>query len=620
MPVELPCRECPLRELPLFLTHSADELALVQALKQRELRLAAGETLIHEGQTDTPLYTLLDGWAFRFKTLSDGRRQILNFLLAGDFIGVQQKMGEAASHGVTTLTDAVFCVFRRDALWELHRRSPMMGFNTTWLTAREEALVDDTLLSIGRRSAEERIASLLILLFKRAAALQPDGAEAGVPFPLTQQHLADALGLSLVHTNKTLRKLERRGLHRVRDGRLQLLDVKALARLADLYGDGPRDRWCRTTGWCRRQLVRQRARQTGPTLANMTTVRKGQAPPPLTREQFGERFGARFYDPAFDGEREAIGRLEAIAWQALLDGRKAPRTQAAGPGFADPAYEVSVEWLQTRARLQAAQQRWQQAPSRVLLICGAARNDGSCPGEISKTWRLTQAALQVVQELRLEADLLDLSLLTSEYGRRIHPCKGCVATAMPLCHWPCSCYPNHALDQTNDWMAEIYERWVAAHGVIIVAPTYWYQSPSPLKLMIDRLVCADGGNPDPTSTHGKKAVEAKALEQRGWHYPKHLAGRIYGLFVHGDVAGFESQRRNLADWLDWMGLIAAGEAARVDRAIGYYEPYYNSHEALDRDAAVQEEVRNVARAVVASIVELRAGRLQPPALTSPRPK
>src|ERR1039458_2216469 len=79
----------------------------------------------------------------------------------------------------------------------------------------------------------------------------------------------------------------------------------------------------------------------------------------------------------------------------------------------------------------------------------------------------------------IEVDFLDLSLVTSEYGRTIHPCKGCVSTAMPLCHWPCTCYPNHALNQTNDWMAEIYERWVVAHGVIILAPTYWYQSPSP---------------------------------------------------------------------------------------------------------------------------------------------
>ena len=235
---DVPCRECPLRPLPLFLPHSAEELDLLQSLKRREHRASAGETLIQEGQTDAPLFTLLEGWAFRFKTLSDGRRQILNFLLAGDFIGVQQKMGDAAAHGVETLTDALFCVFQRDALWELHRQQPSMGFNITWLTAHEESLVDDTLLSVGRRSAEERIATLLILLFKRAAALQADGGARGVPFPLTQQQVADGLGLSLVHTNKTLRKLERRGLHRIEDGRLVLRDVKALARLADLYGDG----------------------------------------------------------------------------------------------------------------------------------------------------------------------------------------------------------------------------------------------------------------------------------------------------------------------------------------------------------------------------------------------
>lgn len=235
---EVRCSACPLRPLPLFITQTGDELALVQSLKRREVHLRAGETLIHEGQTDAPLFTLRSGWAFRYKTLSDGRRQILTFLLAGDFIGVQQKMGDASAHGVQTLTDAQLCVFQRDALWELHRRSPTMGFNITWLTAHEESMVDDTLLSVGRRSAEERIATLLIILFKRAAALQPDGGKSGVPFPLTQQHIADGLGLSLVHTNKTLRKLERRGLHHIEDATLYLRDVKALTRLADLYGDG----------------------------------------------------------------------------------------------------------------------------------------------------------------------------------------------------------------------------------------------------------------------------------------------------------------------------------------------------------------------------------------------
>ena len=356
----------------------------------------------------------------------------------------------------------------------------------------------------------------------------------------------------------------------------------------------------------------------------MNKPRTGQAPAPLTRTQFKERFNVRFYDPAFEAEREAITRLETIAWEALQDGRKSPITQAAGHGFADPAYEMSVQWLQTRERLQAAQKAWADTatPSRVLLICGSARNDGTCPGEISKTWRLTGLAQAVVESAGMHADVLDLSLITSEYGRNIHACKGCVSSAMPLCHWPCSCYPNHALNQADDWMAEIYERWVAAHAVIILAPTYWYQSPSPLKLMIDRLVCADGGNPDPTTTHGKDVTQAKAIEEQGWDYPKHLAGRVYGVVVHGDVAGVEAHRRNLTDWLDWMGLIAAGATAKLDRYIGYYGPYNTSHEALDEDEDVQEEVRNGARSVVQAVKDLRAGVLSQPDrnLERPRPK
>jgi len=103
-------------------------------------------------------------------------------------------------------------------------------------------------------------------------------------------------------------------------------------------------------------------------------------------------------------------------------------------------------------------------------------------------------------------------------------------------------------------------------------PVYWYQSPSPLKLMIDRLVCADGGNPDPSSTQGKDPEKAKRIELDGWDNPKHLAGRAYGVVVHGDVAGIEDSRRALCGWLDWMGFVESGAKARLDRFIGYYEP------------------------------------------------
>ncbi len=155
-----------------------------------------------------------------------------------------------------------------------------------------------------------------------------------------------------------------------------------------------------------------------------------------------------------------------------------------------------------------------------------------------------------------------------------------------------------------------------------MTPVHWYHAPGVLKLMIDRLVCADGGNPDPTSTGGKDAAQAKALELKGWPYPKHLAGRAYGLVVHGDVAGIEGTRRALSDWLDWMGLIDAGAKARLDRYIGYYEPYATSHETLDTDRAVQEEVRNVGRALARAIRASRKGQLcaADDLLKVPRPK
>ena len=352
--------------------------------------------------------------------------------------------------------------------------------------------------------------------------------------------------------------------------------------------------------------------------------RKGQAPPMLDREQFGERFRLSFFDPAFDKARDAVARLEEIAWDGYTNDRKAPCTSKAGPGFADPEYKLSDQWRETRDKLVAAEKR-QKDPttaSRVLVVCGSSRNDGSCPGEMSKTFRLSKIVQETLEAARIEVDILDLSRLTSDYARRIYPCKGCVSTAQPLCHWPCSCYPNHAFQQVGDWMAEIYERWVSAHGVILLTPVNWYHTSSSMKLMIDRLVCADGGNADPTLTHGKDVKKAKEVELAGWPFPKHLSGRVYGVVVHGDVEGVEEVRDALSNWLDWMGLVDAGTFSQLDRFIGYYKPYATSHEELDRDTAVQEEVRNVARAVVEAVALNRAGERPPPGkgLKRARPK
>ncbi len=284
---------------------------------------------------------------------------------------------------------------------------------------------------------------------------------------------------------------------------------------------------------------------------------------------------------------------------------------------------MPIEWLDTRERIQQAErdQQDRSRPGRVLLVCGAARHDQTCPGEMSKTFRLASLARDVIERAGLTCDFLDLSLLTAEYGRQILPCKACVSTAMPLCHWPCSCYPNHAMGQTLDWMNELYPRWTAAHGVMIVTPVYWYQAPSVLKLMMDRLVCADGGNPDQTTTHGEKVEEAKALELKGWDYPRHLAGRVFSIVVHGDTVGAETLRRSLSDWLTDMKLLPATPQGGIDRYIGYYEPYATSHAALDKDDQIQNEVRVAAQVLVESVALARSGRLaRAEADADPRPK
>lgn len=353
-------------------------------------------------------------------------------------------------------------------------------------------------------------------------------------------------------------------------------------------------------------------------------VRKEMPPVKLSRAEFEKRYRSRFVDPAFAPLQRELDAIIAAAWDAYSQSRKAPLTRRAGEGFADPEYEIAIDWLAAREAILQAQRKHddQNGVPAILLINGSPRSEHTCPGESSKTWRMVKFAESIFQQMGMTVSLLDLSRLVSEFGKQIHPCKSCVATSMALCHWPCSCYPNYSLGQTDDWMNEIYPMWVAAHGVMIVTPVHWYHVPTTLKSMMDRLVCADGGNPDPSSTHGKRAAEAKALELKGWPYPRHLAGRYFAIAAHGDAVGAESVRRSLSDWLTDMSLLSAGRFAEVDGYVSYMQPYATSHEALDEDSDFQEQVRNAARALGKAVELSRAGRLASPgrSLTDPNPK
>ncbi len=231
----IPCEKCPLRELKAFRPFEKQELAFVSRFKRGELAVERGATVIMEGHHSAHLYTVLSGWAFRYKLLSDGRRQILNYIMPGDLAGLQGSLTGEMQHSVEALSPMLLCVFERDHLYELYRNHPGLAFDITWIASREEQILDENLLSIGRRTAVERTAYLLSFIASRARSVALNGRRP-LRVPITQQHVADTLGLSLVHTNKTIRRLVERKLVAWRDGGCEIVDLDGLMSLARWEG------------------------------------------------------------------------------------------------------------------------------------------------------------------------------------------------------------------------------------------------------------------------------------------------------------------------------------------------------------------------------------------------
>jgi CRP-like cAMP-binding protein len=225
------CEQCPLRKRPSLREFTADELAFVKQFKIDERRVEPGASFLRVGATSEHLYTVLSGWAFRYKMLDDGRRQILNYALPADMVGLQGALMREMEHSVEALTSLTLCVFPRAKLWDLYSKFPSLAFDITWLAAREEQLIDEQLVNLGRRTALERTAYLLLHLYVRAdeAGMVRNGT---IQFPFTQQHLADTLGLSLVHTNKTLKRLMMSNAIRWKERVFEMVDRAALTKIA----------------------------------------------------------------------------------------------------------------------------------------------------------------------------------------------------------------------------------------------------------------------------------------------------------------------------------------------------------------------------------------------------
>ncbi|WP_172330596.1 Crp/Fnr family transcriptional regulator [Mangrovicoccus sp. HB161399] len=227
----LKCRTCPLRRRDCFVPMAEAEVAAMERFKTGELTVDGRSSILMEGSNSPQLFTVLEGQGLRYKTLPDGRRQVISFVFPGDFIGLQAGVMAEMRHSVESSTRMRLCVFERANLWSFFRDNPERAFDLTWLSAVEEHFLGENVLTLGQRSAAERIAWAFLRIWERleGLGLRTNGS---VPFPHRQQDLADALGLSLVHTNKTLAKLRREQIAGWSDGRLAVLDTARLAELA----------------------------------------------------------------------------------------------------------------------------------------------------------------------------------------------------------------------------------------------------------------------------------------------------------------------------------------------------------------------------------------------------
>jgi len=229
------CEICSVRDLALFCPLTPNEIPQAKNYRRAFRDLKAGSLIFRQGDPHHEVYTLHSGWAYLFQNLPNGGRQILRFLLPGDFFGFQANVGDGARlHSAKALTDVGLCEFSDADLLEMFQRHIELGIRLTWMTAQDEIFDYEHLVSLGRRSAQERIAYLLLELFDRIRLREeaPDEIRT-VDLPLTQELIADACGLTQVHVNRILKSLQEQDIVHFKRPKLEVPDVERLAAIAN---------------------------------------------------------------------------------------------------------------------------------------------------------------------------------------------------------------------------------------------------------------------------------------------------------------------------------------------------------------------------------------------------
>ena len=220
------------RKLGSFVRLTNAELTALDELHNRRRRYVAARDVIFEGQRDQSAYVLADGWVASYKLLPDGTRQIVDFQIPGDFLGLRSVLLRTSDHNVEPVTRIEASEIPKADLLGAFNQTPRLATAVLWAASRDEAMVVEHLINLGRRSGEERMAHFLLELGTRLK-LVGMADRTGFDCPLTQYHLADALGLSAVHVNRVLRQLRDQGLVTFRKGRVSFDDFDGLVTLAE---------------------------------------------------------------------------------------------------------------------------------------------------------------------------------------------------------------------------------------------------------------------------------------------------------------------------------------------------------------------------------------------------
>lgn len=205
---------------------------MLEGLHKRRRTFVAGRDLVHQGQSEQAAYILMSGWACSYKLLHDGERQIVDFQIPGDFLGLRSVVLHVSDHSVEPITDIEVTEVHASDLFEAFSHTPRLATAVLWTASRAEAMVVEHLVGIGRRDATQRMAHFLLELGTRLK-LVGMGSREGYECPLSQYLLADALGLSSVHVNRVLRELREKGMVTFRDGIVKFDDYDRLVAFAD---------------------------------------------------------------------------------------------------------------------------------------------------------------------------------------------------------------------------------------------------------------------------------------------------------------------------------------------------------------------------------------------------